>query len=517
MFCSKCGKPNADNARFCASCGAAMPEVQPMAAQPVMVQPMAAPQTMTQAASAQPVMAQPMAAAQAVPQPAVPKKKKGFKVLIAVLVLLLLVAVGVVAFVMFSRAAHEKKVNSQLALAEQYLDELEYEEAVAAYLAVLELDEKNEEAADGLTDAYIKWAGSYAESNDYDKALEILQNADERASSRDLKKETELIETQKADYAEQQRLEQERLAEEQRQREAEEAKQKAGETLQSYMDSVLIPMYGMLDCSRLYEAAYIADSSEGYWAICSGCVPDSAQILSYDIRDYDMDGQAEMLVLLGKKVDYVYGLDWREYTSLWLQMYEADGYECYLAVDTDTEVTISGESDGRDVNVYLAETEMGVHICIDSAEIYGMYADGVTYAVEQFCYVGSEFLQEISFMAGGSAFETDEFAGLAKEMEDFGFHASAVQTLGEDPEGYWGTPAYDAEGDHMERMLQVCAKNPYLFDYESYYDSGDYSLWWDDHDPAGLGKVVYGFSRQDGGMAAHVDETIRYQESDTEE
>ena len=166
MYCPKCGKQNADDARFCTGCGAVLNEAQPVQPQP-MVQP--AP---------------------------VKKKKTGFKVFLAILVVLLLVGVGVVSFVFISKASHDRKVKDQLALAEQYLDELQYEETIAAYMAVLDLEPASEDAADGLTDTYIKWAESCAADGDYDKALEILQNADDRASSRKIKKQVSEIEAQ---------------------------------------------------------------------------------------------------------------------------------------------------------------------------------------------------------------------------------------------------------------------------------------------------------------------------------
>ena len=254
MYCPKCGKQKVDDARFCAGCGAVLNEVQAQAAPAQPVQP----QPMTQAAPAQPVVqAVPMQQPQPMAQPApVKKKKTGFKVFLAILVVLLLVGGGVVSFMFISKASHDRKVKDQLALAEQYLDELQYEEAIAAYMAVLDLEPASEDAADGLTDTYIKWAESCAADGDYDKALEILQNVDDRASSKKIKKEVSEIEAQQEAYQEQLRIEQEQREEEERQRLAEEAREKAGETLQNYLEDTLIPTYGLLDCNAIYMADY---------------------------------------------------------------------------------------------------------------------------------------------------------------------------------------------------------------------------------------------------------------------
>lgn len=498
MYCPKCGKQNVDDARFCAGCGAVLNEVQAQAAPAQPVQP----QPMTQAVPAQPVVqAVPMQQPQPMAQPApVKKKKTGFKVFLAILVVLLLVGVGVVSFMFISKASHDRKVKDQLALAEQYLDELQYEEAIAAYMAVLDLEPASEDAADGLTDTYIKWAESCAADGDYDKALEILQNADDRASSKKIKKQVSEIEAQQEAYQEQLRIEQEQREEEERQRLAEEAREKAGETLQNYLDATLISTYGLLDCNAIYMADYQIDE-EYDWSAWSKRIEETRAILMYDIRDYDGDGQAEMLVAVGKLSDSYLGEE-RGNVDMWLQMYEVEEYTVYMSAEQNLGLWVSGDPDAMDLNAYLMYDGTYNHIALDSQAYYGLVADGVSYYTMLWRYDGDRFVQEINYATGGSDFDIDEFEPLADTFEGYGLYASAEKARGNGD--WWGMPAYDEEGDHLERLFRVCTRNPYLYDYTAFENEGG-SLWWEDGDPAGLGYVYYGFENKDGGSADEVD------------
>ncbi len=90
--------------------------------------------------------------------------KKRKSVFIGVAVALLLVIVGVT---MFSRGG-ESDLKKKLELANQYITEGKYEEAVLAFEAVLAIDENSVEARVGLSQACIKL-------EDYAKAEEVLR------------------------------------------------------------------------------------------------------------------------------------------------------------------------------------------------------------------------------------------------------------------------------------------------------------------------------------------------------
>ena len=92
-------------------------------------------------------------------------RKKGLAILCAIAVILAVV-VGIVVV----SGSSGKKLQEQLDLGNKYLQEMDYERAVAAFNAVLEIDPKNPDAYKGLVDAY------YA-MGDMDSLLETLDRA----------------------------------------------------------------------------------------------------------------------------------------------------------------------------------------------------------------------------------------------------------------------------------------------------------------------------------------------------
>ena len=97
------------------------------------------------------------------------KTKLNNKVIIgtAAVIAIALIAVLVI-FV--PKSANAAKVTEQLNLGDKYLNELNYEQAMVAYQAVIEIDPKNEEA-------YLALAEIYIAQGEYDAAIEVLEDA----------------------------------------------------------------------------------------------------------------------------------------------------------------------------------------------------------------------------------------------------------------------------------------------------------------------------------------------------
>ena len=95
------------------------------------------------------------------------KSNKGLIISIVAVLVLALIAVLVL---FMPKSADAKKISEQLSLSDKYLSELQYEQAEAAYLAVIEIDPKNVDAYLGLADVYIA-------QGEYDKAAEVLEDA----------------------------------------------------------------------------------------------------------------------------------------------------------------------------------------------------------------------------------------------------------------------------------------------------------------------------------------------------
>ena len=134
---------------------------------------------------------------QAIP-PAQPKKSGGaVKAVIIVIVVLLLLCVGILAAIGFSKSAKQKKINGYIETAEQSRKDEKYQAAINSYQDALEMDERNEDALEGLTDTYVEWANSLADDGDYEEALEVLESADSRADKKTIKAAKEDIEAAK--------------------------------------------------------------------------------------------------------------------------------------------------------------------------------------------------------------------------------------------------------------------------------------------------------------------------------
>lgn len=80
------------------------------------------------------------------------------------------------------------KVNHQLELAQQYLLEKEYEQAIAAFNTVTEIDPKNVEA-------YIKLAQAYTDNGDLENAIKTLEKGYEETKAKELQ-ELKVIHTE---------------------------------------------------------------------------------------------------------------------------------------------------------------------------------------------------------------------------------------------------------------------------------------------------------------------------------
>ena len=107
------------------------------------------------------------------------RKKKLPKWVLVIGAALIIVAIAVIAL-LISGGTPAKRVAKKLELADRYMTELKYDEAIALYNEVLEIESKNVKAYAGLFDAYIK-------SGNEEKAQEVLDtlislSADESSS-----------------------------------------------------------------------------------------------------------------------------------------------------------------------------------------------------------------------------------------------------------------------------------------------------------------------------------------------
>lgn len=103
-------------------------------------------------------------------------KKKNIAIIISILVALAVaIAVGLFALNNSTGA----RLSKQLQLAQKYVSEMNYEEAIIAYKAAIEIDPKSAEAYIGLAKVYIA-------QDDYEQALAVLQQGAEQIDDEEL-------------------------------------------------------------------------------------------------------------------------------------------------------------------------------------------------------------------------------------------------------------------------------------------------------------------------------------------
>lgn len=100
---------------------------------------------------------------------------------LALLAVIIVVAVGV------RSNSSENRLQAQLDLGCKYLEELNYEKAIAAFDAALSIDPKNEQVLTYMADAYLAWAESEDDAGNSDRALEILHEGFEKTTDSRIK------------------------------------------------------------------------------------------------------------------------------------------------------------------------------------------------------------------------------------------------------------------------------------------------------------------------------------------
>jgi hypothetical protein len=100
------------------------------------------------------------------------KKSSNRKVMISIVAgIAAILIIAIICVILYARSgSSQRRLQEQLDLGHRYLSELNYEKAIAAFEAVIEIDPKNVEAYLGLADAYEAMA-------DFDNALTILRRA----------------------------------------------------------------------------------------------------------------------------------------------------------------------------------------------------------------------------------------------------------------------------------------------------------------------------------------------------
>lgn len=129
------------------------------------------------------------------------KKKKKSKAWLWILFVILVLAAAVGAFILGMKGNGNSKIAGLLSDGKKYLNELNYDKAIAAYEQALAIDPKSEEAYLGLADVYITMAEDAKVDGDgeraresYKKARDILEDGLEETGSEEIEEKLKEIE-----------------------------------------------------------------------------------------------------------------------------------------------------------------------------------------------------------------------------------------------------------------------------------------------------------------------------------
>lgn len=114
------------------------------------------------------------------------------KTLTIILVIEAVLIIAIAAFLVICMNSNTAKIKKQMELAQNYLLAEEYDEAIAAFEEVINLEPK-------MVEAYIGLAEAYAQSGDLEKAANILKKGYKRTDSEDLKEQLDELEEKLAE------------------------------------------------------------------------------------------------------------------------------------------------------------------------------------------------------------------------------------------------------------------------------------------------------------------------------
>lgn len=250
-------------------------------------------------------------------------------------------------------------------------------------------------------------------------------------------------------------------------------------TVRQYLERDLIPAAGLLDIKQVYKAGYTEEEYGDYFAPRNTYVQGLSGIAGYDIRDYDKDGEEELLVLMLKEGREQIGLP---YHTIWIQMFEKDATG--LTLTAEEEADGLGGIDVQKLIFYIKESDSAVYIAEESTGRLCVCGDCTEEGLRILHYTGRNFVTDLEdYYIGSDPFDREEgyVAATASQLKALGFTESAARLTA------------DMEldmADGLDMIFLVDGRNPELFEQDNtlnqYYETQDISY---------LGEVVYRFYR----------------------
>lgn len=326
------------------------------------------------------------------------------KILLVIIGLEIVMIGGITAFV-FYLSSDTVRINRQMEQAQRFMLEEDYEQAIASYQFVIDIDPKNVEAYLGMAETYIA-------ADEQEKAVKILERGVKRTDSEELQEaldkytiepaqETETkteMESESSDEA--QTKEETALSV---QSEEQISEQSHGDMFREYLAGTLIPAYGVFDP---YQSGTM-HSMEEKWL-------DPAGVMDAMIFDFDQDGQDEMLVCYtqqdGGETSYVVNMAMYEITDGKVELASSVPFVAYHDMQQggvwSQPVALSEEEwCEMSLNASVVNVNGICYILCEQYRLYSAFADGQTQDYWALTYQNGTFQYALSFtqVGGGSA------------------------------------------------------------------------------------------------------------------
>lgn len=338
------------------------------------------------------------------------------KIFIFILGIEAFVIAGLVAF-LFYLNSDTVKLNHQLELAQHYLLEEDYEQAIAAYKIVIQIDPKN-------TEAYLGLAEAYAESGNMGKAIKVLEQGYKKTKAQELQEEKEsyVLDLAQDSFYLGEMTEQVEETEKSETTEQVEETEKSDQMEIQDITNVLKEYAETLIMCNLEGVQYGYDLKEdmGYSYYITYGLKGVTGCLDWVIVDIDADNTEELLAFMLQSED-------GRSNQIAVQVYEVvDGVVELADSMVLLDYVLSSNEDVGRFRVMLKDRH---YICADNAETTFVSADGTYYEIRICSYDGKKLVQEAEDSTAGS--DLSEYgkepsnAGLIQKLNELGLYQTA--------------------------------------------------------------------------------------------
>lgn len=251
----------------------------------------------------------------------------------------------------------------------------------------------------------------------------------------------------------------------------------ASELLRNYYEDMIGKSEHLIDYNRQYVASYEEVDYDGYSYPTAGYVKNLDGPVACDIRDYDGDGEDELLTVALVKNNKEEGSD----NILEWQIYEVWSDEVHLQASMETCQKAIGGFDIQDADYYIKEEGSHVYIAESVTETVCVTADGTNEMLRVLHYDGEALIEDVYQSFSGSDFSDleDAVAETASKLNGLGFTNSAAKLT---------TGLELQPEDGMVDIFLVRGMNQEIYNPDNelwtYYDTQDISV---------LGEVTYYF------------------------